>query len=198
MSRLMLGLAAFAATLLIGVFASSLTTYVVTRPQTIAQDSPDPAIQLSDELAVYRALMKEEGLDESKILIVNETYKWDPDGATAVGVADKERNADFNEKLKASASLQTIFAGTGIGLISREELDKLPEKDFWNAFHERYPNASGILTLSRVGFDRRRTEATVRFANSCGWLCGHGGTWIFTKNNGEWKKSGSIGPEWVS
>lgn len=46
---------------------------------------------------------------------------------------------------------------------------------------------SGVLELSRVGFDRKGTCALLYFNFRCGWLCGRSGWVVLNKQAGNWR-----------
>jgi hypothetical protein len=73
----------------------------------------------------------------------------------------------------------------------------MPEEDFetvflrggstWARFQERYPEASGVVVFSRVGFGANEDEALVLMGYRCGDLCGAGGLYVLVKEEGSWK-----------
>lgn len=54
-------------------------------------------------------------------------------------------------------------------------------------FARRFPGASGIIGLSRVGFDKELSEAIVSTSFVCGGLCGSGDRYFLKKVGGVWK-----------
>jgi len=90
-------------------------------------------------------------------------------------------------------SLSCLFASKGASFISRAEINRFAEDNFWRLFRFSHPLTFGMLSLSRVGFNSDRTEAIVSFGFSCGGLCGHSSVWKFTKIDGQWRKTGSSG-----
>jgi hypothetical protein len=63
----------------------------------------------------------------------------------------------------------------------------LPEE--WSLFYEMYPAAAGFISLSKVGFNKDRTQAIVYMQTSCGFLCGAGEYILLTKSENKWKVS---------
>jgi hypothetical protein len=49
------------------------------------------------------------------------------------------------------------------------------------------PKVSGVLGLSRIGFDHTRTRGLVYYDYRCGVLCGQSGWATLRKVHGEWK-----------
>lgn len=69
---------------------------------------------------------------------------------------------------------------------------------FWRAFHARYPDSSGLITLSRVGFNAARTQALLNVDRGCGGLCGDGTVILLTRSaEGRWRVTATRGT-WVS
>jgi hypothetical protein len=58
----------------------------------------------------------------------------------------------------------------------------------WDYFYEKYPNSSGYLSLSRVGFDTTFTKAIIFIEQSCGTLCSSGDYILFEKIDGKWRE----------
>jgi hypothetical protein len=54
-------------------------------------------------------------------------------------------------------------------------------------FHDRYPEASGVISFSRVGFGANEDEAVVLMGYVCGDLCAAGGLYLLVKEEGSWK-----------
>lgn len=56
----------------------------------------------------------------------------------------------------------------------------------WKYFYKKYPNSSGYITLSAVGFNRAGDEAMLDASKSCGWLCGEGWSILLRKGPDGW------------
>jgi hypothetical protein len=74
-------------------------------------------------------------------------------------------------------------------LMPEEEFQKLIRRggSTWAQFHEEHPEASGIVSFSRVGFGANGDEALVEMGYRCGDLCGAGGLYLLVKEEGSWK-----------
>ena len=59
-------------------------------------------------------------------------------------------------------------------------------RNFWTTFYKTYPNSSGLIFLSKVGFNNRHDQALVYVARTCGGLCGVGSYFLLGKANGKW------------
>lgn len=75
-------------------------------------------------------------------------------------------------QLVASSEIKSIFGTRG---------------DVWGRYYEKYPNARGLLSLSRVGFHSDGDQAAFYISNSCGGLCGGGYFVIMEKVHSNWK-----------
>jgi hypothetical protein len=71
-------------------------------------------------------------------------------------------------------------------LLTQEELDNI-SKGGWEDFYKKYPEAGGVWTFSRPGYNPARNEAVLSVSHWCGDLCGTGHLYFLTKQNGEWK-----------
>jgi hypothetical protein len=60
-------------------------------------------------------------------------------------------------------------------------------EDGSQSFEQLYPGASGIISLSRVGFDSSLREAVVSTSFGCGMLCGSGQRYLLRKVHGRWQ-----------
>jgi len=67
----------------------------------------------------------------------------------------------------------------------------------WQLFHQAFPKAAGILSLSRPGYSKNGQVAIVQVSYSCGSLCGSGEYWVLHKVHGKWVVA-SRSPAWIS
>jgi hypothetical protein len=67
----------------------------------------------------------------------------------------------------------------------------------WEIFYNRYPQAPGITTLSRVGFNAAFNQALVYIGTQSNWLAGSGYYILLTKKNGSWSIDQQV-MTWVS
>jgi hypothetical protein len=58
--------------------------------------------------------------------------------------------------------------------------------------------ATGLFSLSEIAFDNQHRRALVSYSFVCGSLCGNGGTLLFEKVDGGWKRSDRICGGWIS
>ena len=81
---------------------------------------------------------------------------------------------DFISENQSAKILDTrIRWSTPVVAVSSRELQDLLGRELaWDRFHSRYPESSGTLAFSAVGFNERRDRALVRTTFECGLLCG--------------------------
>ena len=56
----------------------------------------------------------------------------------------------------------------------------------WEGFRQRFPNSTGYVILSVVGFNSDRTKAVVYVEHRCGNLCGEAHFYVLQKRDGLW------------
>ena len=67
----------------------------------------------------------------------------------------------------------------------------------WGRYYEKYPNSTGLLKLSRVGFNSDGNQAALYVSTYCGGLCGAGYFVIMEKVDSNWKVVQEV-EVWVS
>ena len=125
----------------------------------------------------------------------------------------KPYNTAFNEALddfiqKNKAAVEIVFptnAPKGVLLVTSNITDQIfsvshgAKPDGWNLFYQRFPNSSGLITISRVGMDSKGTVAIVYLGQQSGYRSGFGSIRILRKGVHMWLLTDeSFGPEWVS
>ncbi len=90
-------------------------------------------------------------------------------------------------------------------LLNRQEMKTIfsaghgQKPDGWDRFYAKYPKSPGIVTISRVGFNRRGNMAMVYVGSQSHWLAGGGHIRILRKQGDKWVEvQAMIGPHWVS
>jgi hypothetical protein len=81
---------------------------------------------------------------------------------------------DFVKENQSLKALDSRFRwSVSVVAVPRKELPDSVDDDLaWNRFHVTYPNSSGTLAFSAVGFNERRDRALVMTTFKCGLLCG--------------------------
>lgn len=70
-------------------------------------------------------------------------------------------------------------------------------EDKWKSFYGKYPNSSGFITFSAVGFGIEKKHAVVYYEEYCGSLCAAGSYIFLEKESGIWKEVAQQGM-WAS
>src|SRR5262249_22310511 len=177
-------------TCIIGI--GSITLWTTYRRSTIQQQ---------EEYAVYSTVINENSPHERfKLLVIQDrTGMHGESDEHLINVCqsltrrmpslEKETLADFQAKSKRPYPLRpTLELKVPYKLISEKELGEFFGKEYikWDSFYEKYPQSQGVMELSRVGFNRNRTQALVYRGNQSDGLAGAGGFVLLTKENGLW------------
>jgi len=97
---------------------------------------------------------------------------------------------DFSEKSCSIGRLSTTFHTDLPRVFINPDtvfIDMVPtHRNGLTDFRQTFPGASGIISLSRVGFDSTLHEAIVSSAFVCGMLCGEGRRHILRETRGKW------------
>ena len=180
----------------------ALLAFILTGPgvsghRPYAEDGPD-----ADEYAVYAALFAEKGDDKQgtqivlqDVTVVNDRFAGRMDQRSLEKLfgpaSTKDAIDDFVTKNRKSSVFTDQFKlNATIVLITDSDVKRLFHDSIeggWDLFHAKYPRATSINTLSRVGFNKDRTEALVYWTYSCGGLCGQGQYVLLGKRDGHWK-----------
>ncbi|MDD3297210.1 MAG: hypothetical protein PHU64_07650 [Candidatus Omnitrophica bacterium] len=106
------------------------------------------------------------------------------------GIKEETINDFLSKNIKAYPLSEFSSQKQKYKIISQDELDSLFEskQPRWSRFRQKYPEAKGIFTLSRVGFSPDRTQALVYVANQWDSYSGSG-NYIFLVKTGQgiWK-----------
>lgn len=162
----------------------------------------------AEEYAVYSALLNEITQSPNdgkpvKLLVVNDRTEGPGKMCLPEVVAkwNKEIQADELKPILSDLlikneqrySLSGQFKLTRhLVLINEETISEIFKKrgyEGWSEFYRKYPNSSGYITFSRVGFNKERTKAFIYRETGCGSLCGYGGYILLNKENGKWKEA---------
>jgi hypothetical protein len=157
--------------------------------------TPSPNIE-AEEYAVYSALIRQNpiGYDLGASFVVRENTMADLDMF--------ERTLERVHKLPSSLvdsyrSRNAASYTLGPNLDIEQDYVLMPQEVFdeilgrrgsrWTDFEARYPEASGFILFSRVGFNADGDQALADMGYRCGDLCGAGGLYLLVKEEGTWK-----------
>lgn len=157
-----------------------------------------------EEYAIYFRLLRHFNL-AGQPLVITEQTSVDDDKEVLRNDVLRHFTRDFpapyaktlaNFKVQNTHSFQLDRNFHGIEaytLVPKEELDKLwdgckaGKTCGWDLFYGRYPNSSGIVNLSRVGFSPTGDDALVYLGHQSHWKAGTGYLVLLHKNNnGDW------------
>jgi len=158
----------------------------------------------TEETAVYTVLLQRSG---SLWVIQQEaqaTGYGDPDSGW-LGYINKEMPnvektsvASFQDRNNADSVLDGSFdASMNVALLTRQGFDEIFQEGGWDGFYQRYPNANGFTTLSRVGFNEDLSQALVYMGTMSGPLAGVGYYYLLEKKDGIWQITNQV-MAWIS
>jgi hypothetical protein len=99
--------------------------------------------------------------------------------------------------------LENKFSVTSkkVYLISAEEIQSIFSNSEinggWAEFYRRYPNSSGTISFSRIGYNADKTQAMVNMGNMYASLGGEGHLIFLKLENHKWKIALAL-PTWIS
>jgi len=88
---------------------------------------------------------------------------------------------------KTPEPLKVSNLGINYVIVKDSDLPDVKFDRFWAKFYKKYPNSSGIIFFSNVGFNDQHDQAFVYAGRSCGGLCGEGEYVLLNKVNGKWE-----------
>ena len=133
------------------------------------------------------------------LVIINETLGARDDPRTTdemykliptLRTTHREVFRTFLETNHHSSNFQSLFViPVPYQIVKSSEIQStLGAANFWGRFYREYPHSSGLLELSRVGFNRDGTQAALYTSTRCRVRCGSGYFVIMQKDsNSEWK-----------
>ncbi|QIN83385.1 hypothetical protein GBA63_12615 [Rubrobacter tropicus] len=111
----------------------------------------------------------------------------------------EETLADFVVKNRERRPIEPDFDPEGrFTCVGDEEFRRVfRDGDGWERFRRMFPGSDGTLRFSRVGLDRRVTQALIYAGQQFDWNVGSGGYRLFSKTGGSWTELGKVG-SWIS
>ena len=163
--------------------------------------APSPSLTpdaVMEEEMVYAALVKALYPSSSMLVIMDQAQ------TSVLGLADEttyqhvegslkhlsaDTMQDFRTNNTASQTLRaSMVLSVQYNLFSqndRQELFKINQSG-WDVFYNRYPDAPGIITFSKVGFNKTLDQALVYLGIQSNWLAGSGNFYLLKKVGGNW------------
>lgn len=87
----------------------------------------------------------------------------------------------LEEKFNLETPYKLVDSKTIISIIN-----PFTDKENWKEFYKQYPDSSGFVDLSAVGFNADKSVAVVSKGRWCGSLCGEGRYYVLQKKDGKW------------
>jgi hypothetical protein len=195
------------------IFAFSLTlTWVfgailLPTPDTITLPGlPESYYLEAEQYAVYSTLLDRYSFDKNRTLlvIINQTHSEElqndlpPELISELtsnlvkslrSLALQKTIDNYFDRNKQSEILRERFVTVRkYKLISPEEVKRYFREGGggWDAFYRKYPKSTGLISLSRVGFNTAGNQAVVYVERDCGLLCGTGTYYSLAKKDGKW------------
>ena len=150
-----------------------------------------------DKKSCQERVRKRRLLDNSTppyISLLDKTYRvlsggwWDTSSLQADTIQDFVEKSCTVGRLSTSfhTDFPRVFIDPNSVFIDMFPIHENGQKDF----EKVYPGASGIISLSHVGFDPTLDEAIVSASFVCGGLCGTGWRYTLRKKRGRWAVAG--------
>ncbi|MFA5873526.1 MAG: hypothetical protein WC832_06145 [Anaerolineales bacterium] len=177
---------------------------------TPAPTSTPSAEQMdAEEQAVYAALLR--NLYSASSYVIMDTTATGPTGVEDTAstldhimqnmhAVDLETADSFRVRNDAAYPVRLdMDLGSGYVLLSQGEMSQIfsQNRDGWQVFYGQYPDAPGIITLSRVGFNKSLDQALVYVGTMSHWLAGAGYYILLKKGNGSWMVDQQV-MTWIS
>jgi hypothetical protein len=111
---------------------------------------------------------------------------WHQMAKESMPEAEQQTLEDYLAVNKTPDSLKVFNLGINYVLVKDSDLPNDGYDRFWTKFYEKYPDSSGIIFFSNVGFNYRHDQAFLYAGRNCGGLCGEGEYILLGKVNGKW------------
>lgn len=191
---------------------SAVTATATSEVATTSTAVAHPA--LNEEYVVYNALLQDGGLTQelsihttgSRLIVIRtptEVFVPDLWAEVVPGMRrlypdlGEELYTDFGAKNAEPADLERLFALDADYVVANVDALFASGAVGWADFYAKYPDADGLLTLSRVGFDQGMQSALVCVSYYQGGLSGMGRYVLLKKEGGRWVVRGGYGA-WIS
>jgi len=155
-----------------------------------------------EEYEIYSAVIKQMYvLPETKLLIIEErTFRYDFGDQNDEPWRDKRKGLTIDESAvedyEARNSRQWLLNKASFklpvksNLITDLDLKAIFHGNWgeleWIQYYRRFPDSSGFVMLSRIGFNTGRTQALLYVGSRCGPHCGDLHFLLLEKVNGTW------------
>jgi hypothetical protein len=170
--------------------------------------SPTP--MAAEQIAVYQAFLDSysNGSKSNHLNIANRTYpldlskdRFDASCLNGIHFDDASLNLIFHKfgpQTPLTGNITLVDPGEQRKTIGKNDPSRTMHegRSVDNAVEDAF--ATGLLSLSEVGFDKAHQFAVMSFRFRCGALCGHGATIVIQKIDGQWKRIKRRCGSWIS
>jgi hypothetical protein len=102
------------------------------------------------------------------------------------GTPSEVRN-DFKIKQEPACQISPVAGVPNLRFISKPQYERLfSGRNGWSLFHRRYGHDARLVSLSRVGFDSRKTIALFYATDAIANMAGGGSAYVFRLRDGKW------------
>jgi hypothetical protein len=113
----------------------------------------------------------------------------------------KKETFDYFRTYNEKADTINNYFGNNIDvlILAKDTIDSIffEKNSSWEAFYNKYGQTQGLLSFSKIGFDKEHNQALLYYVNQSDWLEGDGYFILFEKRNGKWLEEGSF-MAWIS
>lgn len=186
---------------LVGLFLISIGFGSVSVSARAGQSSSDLAVS-DEEYEIYSTVIKQKYVQpNTKLLIIEErTFRYDFDLENDEPWREKRKGVTIDrsasEDYEAKNSLPSLLnkamfkLPVKLNLITDLDLKAIFHGNWgeleWIGYYRRYPESTGFVMLSRIGFNTERTQGLLYIGSRCGPGCGEIHFLLLEKANGTW------------
>src|SRR6266404_8445193 len=211
---------------LLCAFLGTVSAWFTRSLRRVELSKPRAAFEVNvsaESEAVYRSVLDQKFVQDGvRLLVIQDVTTGcpayeDPEIRSKIGpdtksfvqiVSEGMRSAEtstIENYLESNKSSERIAIHANVGsnyvLVGEKDLAAVFRKGEidrgWTRFSAKYPNSSGLIFLSKVGFNTDHTQAMLYAGRQCGGLCGSGSYLLLHKRNGKWVVEQDMGL-WVS
>ncbi|MCK4748698.1 MAG: hypothetical protein KAT15_16710 [Bacteroidales bacterium] len=148
---------------------------------------------LSIEHIYLRNLLSHNKREVKSIVIISETSELNEywrdklvGDIESVGMQE-ELLEDWRKENGSTSLLQRKFdLSYEYNLVSKAELERYEGVNFFSEFYRRYPDSNGLISVSRIGFDKSKNTALIHVVHSYGILGARFNFIVLKRTEGVW------------
>ena len=149
---------------------------------------------LSIEHIYLRNLLSQNKSEVKSIIIISQTNELNEYWRGAL-IDDLENEGipaevieDWRKENKSTKLLQRKFdLSYEYSLVTKTELDGYEVASFFSEFYKRYPDSNGLISVSKIGFNKAKNKALIHVIHSYGALGANYNFIALEKSDGTWR-----------